>query len=120
MLDDTEVHQTHCCSRHGCKYGDEECPVVLGTITQEYPCEYCREEEEGNKEFKKLLTRWLEKACHFESQLKYPGQDHELNQRQADAFWICRSELQCVLEGRIVPEGKWDLAEERSFQYFVD
>ena len=22
------VHQTHCCVVHGCKYGDEDCPVV--------------------------------------------------------------------------------------------
>lgn len=35
------VHTSHCCSLHGCKYGDEDCPVKLGTHTQEYGCEYC-------------------------------------------------------------------------------
>lgn len=37
------VHQTHCCSIHGCKYGDEDCPVVRGVIIQDYPCEDCKE-----------------------------------------------------------------------------
>ena len=26
---------------YGCKYGDEECPVVLRQIEQLYPCEQC-------------------------------------------------------------------------------
>jgi len=30
------VHRTHCCKKHGCKYGDEDCPVELGIIEQEY------------------------------------------------------------------------------------
>lgn len=35
------VHQTHCCKTHGCKYGDENCPVFNGTVVQDYPCESC-------------------------------------------------------------------------------
>lgn len=35
------VHKTHCCVIHGCKYGDEDCPVVGGEIEQQYTCEYC-------------------------------------------------------------------------------
>jgi hypothetical protein len=35
------VHQTHCCTKHGCKYGDEDCPVVSGEIKQDYICESC-------------------------------------------------------------------------------
>lgn len=38
------THATHCCKRHGCKYGDEDCPVVLGTAQQEYACEDDRSE----------------------------------------------------------------------------
>ena len=34
------VHDAHCCVRHGCKYGDEDCPVVLGKETG-VKCEYC-------------------------------------------------------------------------------
>jgi len=35
------VHTTHCCTRHGCKYGDKDCPVVTGQVKQEYLCEEC-------------------------------------------------------------------------------
>lgn len=47
------VHTTHCCSRHGCKYGDNDCPVEKGLSKQEYPCEECDFEQEDyniNKE----------------------------------------------------------------------
>lgn len=34
------VHETHCCSKHGCKYGqDNDCPVALGLIKQKYDCQ---------------------------------------------------------------------------------
>lgn len=35
------VHRTHCCLLHGCKYGDEDCPVVNKRVRQAYPCEDC-------------------------------------------------------------------------------
>ena len=35
------VHRTHCCVEHGCKYGDGDCPVVLGIIAQDCYCEDC-------------------------------------------------------------------------------
>lgn len=35
------VHQTHCCFVDGCKYCDDDCPVVSGEIAQEYCCEDC-------------------------------------------------------------------------------
>jgi len=35
------VHRTHCCLLHGCKYRDENCPVELGEIDQDYICEDC-------------------------------------------------------------------------------
>ena len=38
------VHGSHCCSIHGCKYGDgADCPVENGTIEQEGPDEWCYE-----------------------------------------------------------------------------
>lgn len=37
------VHEHHCCDKHGCKYGDVDCPVVLKLIKQKYPCEDCEE-----------------------------------------------------------------------------
>lgn len=35
------VHEEHCCAKHGCKYGDKNCPVVIGLTKQHYPCEDC-------------------------------------------------------------------------------
>ncbi len=35
------VHVTHCCLDHGCKYGDDDCPVEKGLYPQCYPCETC-------------------------------------------------------------------------------
>src|SRR6185369_12142876 len=35
------VHIGHCCKKHGCKYGDVDCPVALGLAEQKHPCEFC-------------------------------------------------------------------------------
>lgn len=35
------VHMSHCCKKHGCKYGDDACPVVLGTHEQLYKQQCC-------------------------------------------------------------------------------
>lgn len=34
------VHDSHCCPDHGCKYGDEDCPVMLG-LEPGIECESC-------------------------------------------------------------------------------
>jgi hypothetical protein len=39
------VHRTHCCVKHGCKYGNPKCPVELGLIVQDHPCENCGYDE---------------------------------------------------------------------------
>lgn len=44
----TEVHISHCCSIHGCKYGDIDCPVILGLAKQKHLCEYCDDESDFN------------------------------------------------------------------------
>jgi hypothetical protein len=36
------VHASHCCFIHGCKYGDDDCPVEKGEVKQEYICESCQ------------------------------------------------------------------------------
>jgi hypothetical protein len=64
------AHRTHCCWLHGCKYADDDCPVVTGEIEQEYSCEDCgRDGWEGipPKEMKKIndeigeqLQKWYE------------------------------------------------------------
>lgn len=35
-----DVHDRHCCQRHGCKYGDPDCTVVSGKY-QGIKCEEC-------------------------------------------------------------------------------
>lgn len=36
------THETHCCKRHGCKYGKKKhCAVASGAVVQRYACEYC-------------------------------------------------------------------------------
>lgn len=37
----TGVHIEHCCTRHGCKYGDSDCPVRNRRAAQSYLCEMC-------------------------------------------------------------------------------
>jgi hypothetical protein len=39
-----DVHTEHCCLKHGCKYGDTDCPVELGIKRQSFACEWCYEE----------------------------------------------------------------------------
>lgn len=39
----TDVHTEHCCIEHGCKYGEDDCPVYLGYSKQTYRCESCEE-----------------------------------------------------------------------------
>ena len=43
-----DVHIHHCCEKHGCKYGDIDCPVILNLAKQNHPCEFCRDEEFEN------------------------------------------------------------------------
>jgi hypothetical protein len=38
------VHVHHCCAIHGCKYGNEDCPVANKELKQIYLCEYCEED----------------------------------------------------------------------------
>lgn len=45
-MSNSGVHAAHCCSRHGCKYGDDDCPVVLGQVEQKHSCEQCDDEDQ--------------------------------------------------------------------------
>lgn len=51
------VHASHCCKWHGCKYGDDDCPVVSGEVEQLYLCEYCDEVLEDEEDLKKQLAQ---------------------------------------------------------------
>lgn len=58
-------HKSHCCTLHGCKYRDSDCPVVTNQVKQDYLCEYCS--DDGFKELEDLeeflqLKAQVEKA----------------------------------------------------------
>lgn len=44
------VHESYCCVLHGCKYGDEDCPVEEGVTKQQYACEFCGDDGIKNLE----------------------------------------------------------------------
>ena len=48
-----DAHTEHCCSTHGCKYGDPGCPVLNQKKEQSYPCEWC---DDAKKERDKALA----------------------------------------------------------------
>lgn len=45
MRNFVDVHDRHCCKRHGCKYGDINCTVANGP-NEGVPCEECFESPE--------------------------------------------------------------------------
>lgn len=72
-----DVHTEHCCSIHGCKYGDEDCSVTTGYKKQSSSCELCSDDAEQNnlysvlsllgKRFKELFPH-----IHFMDNSDYP------------------------------------------------
>lgn len=48
------THLSHCCKRHGCKYGNTKCPVALDELLQNNPCEFCRSKSEIEDEIAEL------------------------------------------------------------------
>lgn len=61
------VHASHCCQRHGCKYGfypheDAACPVVAGDVAQKYLCERCAESADQDMQDAYLLNTLYDQA----------------------------------------------------------
>ena len=58
------AHITHCCSMHGCKYGNKECPVEFGDVKQKYACEVCdfMLGEEGGLDLAYLMNEMYDKG----------------------------------------------------------
>lgn len=62
--DDWGVHETHCCPDHGCKYGDDYCPVVLGlTKERNTHCEMCEYVYEHPSPLN-IVEQWVEHHIH--------------------------------------------------------
>lgn len=60
QVDNVGVHAAHCCAKHGCKYGNDECPVQAGNVKQEHPCEYCDMDDEAAAPVVDKIVKWLE------------------------------------------------------------
>lgn len=45
-----DAHTEHCCSKHGCKYGQADCTVATGQKEQSHPCDYCAEEVKADRD----------------------------------------------------------------------
>jgi hypothetical protein len=60
---ETKVHAHHCCKKHGCKYGDDDCPVAYGDVEQVYPCPDCDDYygDEPNFDIKAPDIEWVMK-----------------------------------------------------------
>jgi len=36
-----DLHRQQCCREHGCKFGNDDCPVVVGILMQNQKCDKC-------------------------------------------------------------------------------
>lgn len=62
FLKELGIHREHCCPKYGCKYGDRDCPVVLGIVYPEYEC------DDEKWSFKNAVRKIKEKE-----EVKYEG-----------------------------------------------
>lgn len=60
-----DVHTSHCCKDHGCKYADPQCTVTTGRAAQEHPCEQC--DDEPNPE-SLVINVWEASITGFDSE----------------------------------------------------
>jgi hypothetical protein len=84
------AHKTHCCLKHGCKYGnDEDCPVFNGSIEQEYLCMDC--DEDGISDLKMLhqivKAEKVRKNENIHKIVVHPEPDEEMAKQGTPYFW---------------------------------
>lgn len=60
---DRDVHTEHCCSIHGCKYGDDDCTVAGGAKKQSSPCEECSMDQIDEEEWERELAEATYDDC---------------------------------------------------------
>lgn len=82
-----DVHDTHCCKIHGCKYNDEKCTVVNGAC-EGIECEDCEYDESFSQKWidkEKLLEQLQELILEENSQyVSTPGYN---NIRLSRFYW---------------------------------
>lgn len=82
------VHSTHCCSIHGCKYREEECPVVLKQIGG-VQCEDCCNNLIDRKEFSNSAEgiKLRNKLRMLATRINDEWRDEEYYESQADKLF---------------------------------
>lgn len=84
------VHTEHCCFTHGCKYGEQDCPVANMKQLQSTPCEQCGKSE-------KFVLKTLEDFYADAEIRKYESQIKKLDEEIA-SLTDSRVRLQLLLE----------------------
>lgn len=65
-VDVVGVHASHCCKVHGCKYGDEDCPVEMGEVEQRFECDNC---EADKRERDEIIAKYEDPLRSYEVEL---------------------------------------------------
>lgn len=70
------VHLSHCCTKHGCKYGEhDQCPVALGLLKPDVPtCETCWEERVQEEDNQRLIDSFEVRAEPRNVEYKLKGE----------------------------------------------
>jgi len=110
MEDNKCVHTEHCCSKHGCKYGHENCPVTNGDKKQSFPCEECGFESEGYYDGAPAMS--MEDALDKIKKLPRSTSDYKLSPIGLDR-------LEVVAYGESTGVF-FDVENEASAQYLID
>ena len=65
-LGEWPVHEDHCCPIHGCKYGDDWCPVVLG-LTKKHNkyCEMCENDIRSISDPKGIIDTYFSRGTEI-------------------------------------------------------
>lgn len=58
-----EVHIAHCCIIHGCKYGDDLCPVFKRVFKQKYLCEECTDDGIVDLKMLERIVKGKQNTC---------------------------------------------------------
>ena len=77
-----EAHKNNCCTlRHGCKWSEKDCPVVLG-IVKPGPCSLCLETNKPTKFAYEAALSSLWK--HREAEEKLTAANHALEEENVE------------------------------------
>ncbi len=95
------VHDAHCCAKHGCKYMDDNCPVVLG-VEPGIECEEC--EADNQSDLGQLLNACRELLAQWDREENKHGTQYDTCTYDrydlgiATGYGICREELRQLIE----------------------